>query len=414
MTFAPSWEEDLNSTQIIEYGNISVVKPTETLSSFTDKAPIVQKMAADIADRFDTDYKDCMIDITEYSSDTTVINFWEKQSFSSWATMMTFLSNNCSITGGVYDNNVSIRVYDIVNPNIPGISKIYGYNLLYQQLTGNSMSSRYSMNCLDNASVSWTQIPSWMEDLYDTGLGLCVSGLSYEASPTPERSIWLSRNVQKRYGLPPDGFSQSFSTNQGRRSWSWGSSDWVDVPTDSSWNNAATSGCKKVYCTFTTTAQDTWEFQDGDTTAYAWLKDKLFASNQSIVILYRMENAGLESNGAFLKPLGQDTFVLNWYNYDDYDLYATYITKHHTPKIRKITSSLGRDRYGDCVRLLKHHWWPSYMNKTLIDTSTVSVKFPDIRFYLKSKASKHISLLSRARIAGRQRHRDTPIKFEVV
>lgn len=396
------------STQ--EYGSFCCCRAEESwlISGFPE---YVGYHAADIYWNSAT-YQDCYWDILEISDGGVAQNQWLRQKFASQADIYIFIRAN-------FEESLSnpntpryhayLRVYDVVGTSVPNIDKIYGMNLFYSMLRGKK-NYRKNKKCIEN-EPSWNDFQSWFDDLCNHNMGF---GPGHTYSSNDEKALWLSRTDAKRYGLPVPGFSSQVTTPGSRYAWDWGSSDFLSLPTPTTYiNTPSPSGLRMTWCGLYTQMLSVWDWQD----SVGNLLATFGGFNMSWLALYHLQsNADPNHRAIFVKPMGIDKVGLNWFDETAYDLYALYTRKNTTPVIRKIIiGSTRRSVARDLIWIDITKWRPVNWGygKPRLTTKMVGLQPYTTQFFLRDQVTGDISPVSKARIVLSQRHRDAPFKFEV-
>jgi hypothetical protein len=393
------------------YGAFGVAIANETMVSGRTIFPQwVRYKASDIYNNTAT-YLRCTWDVLEVDDSGTIHNSWTEQTFASVAELYTFIATNFTPAGGGFiSNHAAVRVYDIIDKDIPKIDKIWGLNTFYSILKGrNAYRSTYPTM---PGTPGWSSFPAWFEDLCNQNMGF---GAGHTYSANDERALWFSRNDQKRYGMPPPGYLCEITTNNNRWIWNQSITDFQALPSITTYRNTPTVGQdQRIYCSLYLSIMTAWDwFQAGGTTP---LMQNLSSDGRSWIVLYSLEQSGNSDRRAIqVKPFGIDRVGLNWFDSSAYDLFALYTRKDFTPIQRQITSLGMSSAVKDLQWLEYNSWIPPEWGSTRSRYSLNSVgKQPlTTQFFLRDKTTDRVCPVSKARIVRAKRHRDAPYKYEV-
>jgi len=386
-----------------------VCPPVHCLSSFS------KRYINDIWSNFNTSYNKCFVDIMEIEWDGTIHNTWTKQQFAGTADITAFVRANVEESPtdpGTPKYNIHIRFYDIIDPTIPQLNKLYGINTFYHMLTAKANNHR-----LGNDGNLWSglAINTWFADLCNQGLGF-PGGHAYVLGD--EKAIWLARNRKTRYGLPHVGFNMSNGNDR---------SIWNDdlgifqnafaVPINSYINPAV--GLNHLFCSVDLTAPlTTWDWHRVGPGG-APNPGHMMEPNYSTVALYPViHSMNPDYRALMLKPVGIDAVGVNWYDQTKYDLYAEYIRKGTTPRIRHITVFAGMpDAPGstyiarNLIWIPKSSWQYTQEDQRLGPNGVIPGYMT--RFFLRDKVTNLISSLTPNRIVLGNRRRDASLAYQV-
>lgn len=359
-------------------------------------------------------YADCFIDVFEIEDGGVVHNEWLEQKFADSTAFMAFVRANFSETPWNPNTplyNCYIRVYDIIDPEIPKLDKIYGNNTFYSMLKGKSRYKR-TVYTVDGNICNWSQLGPWFEDLCNANIGF---GPGHSYSLGDEKALWFSRTQTKMYGMPPSGFSCDIAVNGGRRIWNWGASDFDPIPVVTGYHNSPISGDPLLFCNLSLANWSSfWEFHNGVSTSFL---QQMMSHEYSTLALYALQsNADSNHRAILIKPYGIDTVGLNWFNMSDYDLYIFHNRKHSSPIIRGPITGFGmRSMSNDLVWIDKRQWRPPNWGglRSRPNMNGVGQGRWTTQFFLRSRVDGKVSPLTRAKIVMTQRHHDAPFKFEV-
>jgi hypothetical protein len=299
--------------------------------------------------------------------------------------------------------------YDTIDDTLPHINKIWGINVFYSMLKGNS-AYRTMFPCLNAAGIQWPTFPAWFDSLCNANIGF---GPGHAYAPNDEKAVWLARNEKKMYGLPRDGFTSMLGSAGGRYAWDWGSSSFGPIPAVRGYRNVPSSGDPLVFCSLNVNTHNTWNWVTGS--GGNLIKD-IAMDYYSTVAIYALEDAS-DSNyrAVFLKPYGVDRLGLNWYDTSVYDLYGLYTRKNTSPILRLInTAGMQESSSNDFMWLNRPRWEPpSSGTRARLTKSMVGLQPYTTQFFLKDKVTRKISRVSTARVVRAMRHKNAPFKYEV-
>jgi len=393
-----------------QYGTFGFAIANETGLARSNFPEWVRYKAADIFGNEALYYR-CQWDIMEVDDGGTIYNVWEGQTFADTAALYAFVSANfpAGSSPGTPGNHAVAKVYDVIDPTVPKIDKIWGINSFYSMLKGRS-SYRNPKYCI-NGTPNWSDFSNWFEDLCDQNIGF-GTGHTYVAND--ERALWFSRTDKKLYGLPTPGYSCNLGTNGSRWVWNNGAVDFITLPAVRSYHNNPSSGEQRLYCALILPGATNWEwFTPGDTTP---LIQSVASDNRSFIVLYQLEDGSDANNRSIhVKPYGVDRLGLNWFDSSTYDLFAMYTRKNQTPIQREITS-LGLSSAVKDLQWVEYGAWipPEWgASRARLSLNMVGHQPYTTQFFLRHNTTNVVSPVSKARVVRTQRHRDAPFKYEV-
>ena len=364
-------------------------------------------------------YKDCFWDVYEVASDNVPgsndveLRSWKGKRFPLVQHLYSFIRGSCERHLFI-DNSprhaIYVRVYDVVDADVPVIDKVYGINTFYHMLHGARARTNTPLSLDLPGGVDWPDAPAWFESLRaelsgDIGAGPPLADES--------RVVWFPSGPKKLYGLPRTGFGiplPNASPPHQRRVWrttSGGSLQEITASYANFANTPSSAGWDIHYC-------------DLDLSSLTWVWNGPAAGRSakaaqdgagSRIILYHM-SAGSD-HAVYVKPVGIDRVGLPWFDSNLYDLYGMYTVPGISVEIRKIA---GIDPGFQTVRrgltwVDLHSWIPP--GKKRLGANAVGWRMPATSFFLRDKLTGRISPASSARIVLSKGHRNAPFKFEV-
>ena len=243
-----------------------------------------------------------------------------------------WLKNNLTLSNGATVYSVTITVYFKVN--LPKINRIYAYNNSFFQLKGGTSVRYKDMKIRVLNTANFPIFFGSLLDRYVRTTGKNRPG-TFDNS-----SIWLSGvqssfyTANKRRGiiLFPFGIANN-SEKYGRKVWNSATEVWENIGTNPQANGFAPDHfIAESYL---------YSFNDDSNFVYWGVEAKTDVYKKSLIRVYviKVVKNGTEDCYYFkIKPLGLDTFELNYFDTSTYELFAILDDGYSTPVVRKINA----------------------------------------------------------------------------
>ena len=342
---------------------------------------------------FDDFIKYCLVDLIIVEANTSnMLNSKREQQFSTVTNFLNTIRYMPNYSGGVYTQELKIRIYSYVDEDIPTITKIGGYNAFYSSLcTSSRMEKSGSIQQAKDLSIldNYPQYKAFCQAAWLNVWGITVTDAMYDPNAMFWlRTLWIQKNKNRKlYNLPPVTNSTSATIGTGdftnRTTYDHVLAGIPGTPSSSYYSFINSSYGSVNTKTFSTILY--WN-NDGRYT----LKPEAYSS----IICY-----GIETNNEraiYIKPLGGlDTFQFSKFDTNKYRLEAVFdqMGKRSRWKIITIDSGSGHDVYTNRVRR-DQLWLGGKRTVSGTKKQTVPRSGWKIRFYLRELESGLISSLS--------------------
>lgn len=386
----------------IEYDTFRLATQTYTPTSLRSMSGIAVRQGNDVAKHYDR-YADCLWDIWEVGGS----GHWTGLQFNTEAALYQFLDTNCEhkpLDPLAYRYNIMGRVYDLVDPTVPVINKVWGMNTFLSILKD---SRAYKKSYPVSATASWPRFAQWFNSLAAQNIGLPL-GLVY--SPGAERLLWLPRTYRTVYHQPYTGFwMQPGNPSLPRSMYDWDTSSIVPW-TGGVMNHETAPGVGQNPIAWTFVQAEGGTIWTTSTTPAAAMESAGFPEYSGLV-LYRMKHATANQRSLFVKPLGIDRIGTNWFDETKYTLHALYEMEDRTARIKQLDGS-GTEA-SDLYWVYKNRWSP-IDGAMMARTGWRSMnKIPSVRFFLRSNVTGRISAPSSMKVKCFVGEHNAPMKWLV-
>lgn len=355
-------------------------------------------------------YVNCFVDLIEIDGSHNQVNAWYRKLFTSEAAIMAFCAANAVTGGGQFTNSIQARFYDIIDYDMPRITKMYGINQFYSVLRGSKRyypSYDYRYIYPQAASHSWSNMQSFVQDVINVTTPP-ASPYTYNALHNSEAAIWFSQSKSGLYGLPNPGTVVQLAGNaRNRKVFSTGSSDFEPAPGGGAFNYILD---KSRYYTMYIPNGNWTQIDRNAANFNVQFRD----ANMSMIAVYSIIYvSGAWHYAAFIKPIGVDNIIVNYYNNTKYDLYGHYEHKWRHPDIKIINPLINDgDMNSNSIWVPKNRWfW--WKAQSFPSAKMTSEEFPITRFFLRDKVTNLISPYSTSKLVVSKNHRDAMFKIEV-
>jgi len=392
-------EEDyfwsMSKGEVISYGILQLANWTVTPTTTSEFLWINIKRASHIINQgtwqFETEYTNCFMKITEWSPTPTE---WVNMRFTDIASLYTRLQTVASTSWGVYDYDISLEVYDIIDPSIPSIAKIHWQNMFFSMIKGRK-NYKKTMSIV-NETNEWSELTFWYQDIIQN---LWFSWYSYVPWDWGNGIIRLPANYRKMYGLLRWDATVFNRTGSSRNT-----TDGTSIVTNVSWptGDFSVDHNNSRYCSVPMNWGSYWFYNKDQITQYI---DEL--NFTSTVMCYKVTN--WNNHAAYIKPVGIDMLTIPYFDQSKYDLYGYMHGRNQFSQLKHITWYTTSWPYSDSIRITKELWNPL---KYRVQSTRWYWEDLSMRLVLKDKITWKISPLSKARIVWRS-GRDKPVAADV-
>ncbi|MCF6184354.1 MAG: hypothetical protein L3J56_06955 [Bacteroidales bacterium] len=242
-----------------------------------------------------------------------------------------WLKNNLTFNVSADATVYTVKITAYLRINLPDISRIYSYNNSFFQLKGGT-SVRY--RDMKIRTLNTANFPNFFNSLLDR----YVQVTSKTRPETFDNSsIWLSGvqssfyTANKRKGITLYPFGLNGSENYGRKVWNSSTEVWENIGPNTQSNGFAPDHfILESYL---------YSFDDDNTFQYYGIEAETNIYKNSLIRVYviKVIKNGNEDCYYFkIKPLGLDTFELNYFDTSQYELFALLDDGYSTPIIRQI------------------------------------------------------------------------------
>jgi hypothetical protein len=308
-------------------------------------------------------------------------NVFLNKQFKTKDDMISFLNDNLERPNN--DENTeryAIECHVNQTSDIGVINKIYAMNLFYSVLKGSGAYKKHVKTLYEGAYID-ENINIFKHELikgvwdYFTFEGF----LQPDSYDNAAKSIWFPQTHSNIYNLLNAGNKISFQGISGERHcFNWG---------DSSFKlheGSAMEVNRSIIIGMPIGLKSFEMFTDN-------FHDREYSGSYSYLRVYELKGKDLNDDditSIFIKPIGQDTFRLNYINnLSEKDLYAIYYEgdNDHQPQVKKITSAIKRDDIvGDISFLIRKNdfnFSPIYGNSSML-RHIGGTKIKKIRFFI--------------------------------
>jgi len=399
----------------IDHGQWTIARAGDTPDTATRflNGNMQERWATNLWKNYARHYHNCFVDIVEINDSHNQINAWYRRIFISEASIMAFCASVAQTGGGVFTNNIQIRFYDIVDFNIPRITKMYGINQFYSVLRGSRNYYPYGNNesryiFPQAATHNWSGLQTFVQDVINVTVPPAAP-YTYNALQNPEGAIWFPSSKSGLYGHPnPTTYVALDGGNaRGRRVYSTGSSSFEPAPV--SFIGAFDLARSTYYAMWTGTGNwNRLSFSDYE------FNVQFRNSDASLIAVYSIQwVSGATYYAAFIKPVGIDNVIINYYDTSKYDLYGHYEAKWFHPDVKQLTPIVNDGAMrSNSIWVLKNTWFWWKM-QSFPSSGMNSEEFPSCRFFLRDKNTNLVSPYSTSKIVISQGHRGANFKAEI-
>lgn len=351
----------------------------------------------------------CKWEVFDYTNGISYDNleFNVKEDYKQWK------NDNISHSGGLYDSEVNLRVYDVVDPHIPVFSRFQAYNSMYMAMKGKHF-YKSKRKTLYSGKDSYQQA---LVDLWDTvhpaHSGVVTLGNTVE-NGVGRTLFWTSANRKNMYSMPKADGTESIrdlpasSTPDARHAFDTSTLNIVPLPI-SSYN------VQEVY--FLVESGSYGNDYVAIHVSHDNFKDltrALVSKSGRAVVAFKLVDSFNRYISILVKPLGIDAIWLEGYDDSKYDLEAVYVANNtQIVNFYKIVDFWARGSKNDGTGMFVpdiYKGWP----QTLINyRSSKYETFPDVYFRLRRKGSNEVSELSRSKLTCIVGETNAPIKFVI-
>lgn len=352
--------------------------------------------------QYDDFLKYCYFDIIAMEPNTdNMLNSSMTRQFDNVNGLVGTISNIASESGGFFQQEVKLRVYNYIDNEIPTISRIGGYNSWYSALCTTSRFQRsYSLHHAKDLHPSGGNYAYYREFIIDAWQNLFGINITTDYDANPElwqRTVWIQPDKHKKlYNLPKAQSNATIQLSSPSERYI------VDITTGSPYtpvppvgvNNLLFDNRMSVYMDNSTSISS----YNAQWTNYP--KSTLRSRAYSSLMCYSVSDGNYRS--IYIKPLGGiDTFQFPKFDSNIYRLEAVFdrIGKRSRWKIIDVPTGTGSENYSSRIR--RDQLWAGGKRT---GASTKSHAFPhngwDIRFYLRNLETNLVSSLSEIGITG--------------
>jgi len=326
--------------------------------------------------------------------------------------------------GGVFTQQIIVRAYDELDPDVPVIDKISGTNRVYAGLMGRKRYKKHKPH-FGGTHYNWTEGHAMKHLMFTTCWPMLapfvtVADFNDGEDAPGAATIWTTKSKLPLYTFPPVGYSTPLWYGAGGRgagcvNWEGlnpvgaGVYTWL-APKILFWSGA-TGGVGAG------DASDCTIYDPADAgQMYALVNMTKLYSWHSMLLFYPIVGDQVDEDIAvFAKPVGQDLFFINWFDSTLYDLEAVYQTRDRQKVYFEVINPATFYRAyakGDAIGIPKAYITPSYSRNT---SKHCDQQRPfDVYFRLRDKSTGRVGALSRACIRTFRRWYKSPIITLVV
>jgi hypothetical protein len=358
----------------------------------------------------------CNVD-TGYRNDELIFN--------SLTELVQFKNNNVANNGSYFTHNVIFKPYDLMDPGLPTIDKLYGMNRLFAAFRGRRgyrAGDPHGGNMADDFNKGGEIMHAMFEHHFPT-YGAYLTPVDFR-NGNAKKMIWLPRGGRNLYGLPKNNSIISLGAGAAGGRW-MGCQNWegpnnlnltsntVYDLTDMKilvWRNGttATTGSYTIY--------NPRLDKDRKNLRQTVLKDEISTAIAFYKVTGRDQTEGDKDIAIYVKPLGVDSVYINYFDTDVYDVECVYSAKD-TQKARVVKvdpadierASANIDQMG----IPKKYWTDNSNPQYTKYKSSGYLRPPVVSFRLRNKVTNKISRLSRASIKAYITNGLTPVRWDV-
>lgn len=375
-----------------------------TIARWGDDYPISQNRGSTMGSRqgrylwetWDANYSKCKVRLTVGGQ------YWEGGitheggPFATKNTLYVWINSLIPNNGSSVIGHARIEVYDEMG-DVPALQKIYGYNNLFAAFAGAGNQKRsLTKTAIEGGNWLWdmfTALTTYFKD--EEGLlDNITTGATIMADNSNNKKIyWLPANRRNLYGLPKVGNAISLSETIPTDFRKWWNETTVNsanqVPGDSGGHTIAGRVFLVMY------PNQSWSVENYGSSTIDW-----FGGTQEIVEIYLIKHFANDGRFAFfVKPVGIDVALVDWFDQETYSLEAVGFNKDRQMRLKNITTyaDTGRsDFYGDRTVVPKGGW--VFYDSISLMSNTGFVVPRKIKFRLRRLSDNKVGPLTTASI----------------
>jgi hypothetical protein len=282
-------------------------------------------------------------------------------------------------SGGAFTETVIVYFYDIMDYSIPRIEKIYGYNTAMYLIKGRR-------NARDRKLVTSQPLNRWGSPQYPFITDAYTALFGVAPLPVPDDVnngwgvLWTSSNPRKDYGAPKVGETVA-PLARAERTYCDGIS----------YTQALGAGDfilgTPIMVTFF--GYNSWEIRP----YYHRLNTNYSFFSMSQVLVYPVTEVGIPTHRAiYVKPVGIDTVLVNYYDQAKYRLESVSMRKDQVPRIiTNITPGIAQVKITKGVRITRSEW--NVRTRDMIGASGTNPPYR-IKFQLRDLTTNRVGPFS--------------------
>ena len=329
--------------------------------------------------------------------------------FADMTAMQTWVNTNVPNNGaGSFTESGHFLIYDVIDSEIPPITKLYGQNSLFGSFTAGNYKSHQG----NAGNCGWPYAPGMFAALFNTVCNTFLTAADFSAY-TARAAVWLAQNYT-RYekslhyvsgSSTRIDYGASGSTNRYYYDKAGGVFNQINPATQATWTMTgvfyltAQLGSSPGYSIHT---------RSGNNSHKQEIAHEMKQNHRGIVV-YGFQQSGNSNNvGILIKPMGIDTVIVNYPDFTKYQLEILYKANGEAENLQYVNvisnvgdlsaSGVGYDNNSGRMVLIKEDWMCfgdlGYQKKTGFGRT----KYPDVCFRLRNKTTFKVSSLSRAYI----------------
>ena len=382
---------------VVSYGELSLAEGWDTWNGQTDLLHLNWIRAKHMVDsntwQIEPEYVNGFMKITERSPTPTI---WKDMQFADIASLYTWLATVASQTTWIYDYDITVEIYDIIDTDIPSIAKIYWQNMFFSMLKRANMYKKTIKTLDDNHERG--DYETWLQEVIREVTPYTTYVRSW--GDGGNQAVRIPSSHRKMYGL-----LRGDATIYMRSWWPRYTTDGANIIDNVTSPNStfySVDHNNSKYCSLNM-SWSSRSFYKKDYVVEFQRKAKSYSS----VVCYRTKS--WDNYAVFIKPVWIDTITIPYFDTSKYDLYGYMHWRNKYNQLKLITITTQSDAYSSCFRITKDNRSP--LKDCVWSTNWYWEPF-NMRLILRDKVSWKISPLSKPKIVWRS-WRDKPMAADI-